>query len=226
MRKFLNKIISYIYPNRCISCGKVQKEAAFCDECRKSCRPLPKERCAGCNQCVLNCTCSLGNSYEGLVSAYLYAGTARDAILHFKFHARPEIKSPFGEEVARLVCERYKNIKFDGIVFVPMTRKGVRERGYNQCELLSLVISEELGLPIFPGGLVKIREGDKQRKLSSAARKKNVKSLYKCMDDMSGKTILLIDDIKTTGSTLNACANELKKAGAVTVYACTIATAL
>ena len=226
MRKFLNKIISYIYPNRCISCGKLFDKVDFCDACRKSCRPLDTARCAGCNQYIYNCNCASKNGYKGLVSAYLYADTTRAAILKFKFRARPEIAEPFGKTMAELIHLRYPNVDFDGIVFVPMTRKGLHKRGYNQAELLANIISRELMVPVFSSGLAKTRESEKQHTLSAAARRRNVKGLYISFDDLKGKTLLLVDDIRTTGETLRACTKALKKAGAKEIYCAAIASAL
>ena len=106
------------------------------------------------------------------------------------------------------------------IMFVPMTRKKERKRGYNQSKLLAERISEMTYLPVLKGILIKRRETKNQHDLSYHERLDNLHGSYEITDKsvIKGKTILLCDDVKTTGATLNECAFELRINGAKAVY--------
>lgn len=111
------------------------------------------------------------------------------------------------------------------IVPVPLHISRLRQRGFNQAVLLGKVLSQQLSLPLLPDALVRIKRTEPQIKLSAAERRLNVKGAFtvKRTETVVGKRILLLDDVMTTGSTMDECAKELKKAGASTVIATTIA---
>ena len=113
----------------------------------------------------------------------------------------------------------------DVIVPVPLHRSRLRQRGFNQSVLLGRVLSRQLFIPMLPDALVRTRQTEPQIELSVAERRVNVKGAFAVNkpDRIMGKRILLLDDVMTTGSTIDECAHELKKAGARGVIAVTIA---
>ena len=99
-----------------------------------------------------------------------------------------------------------------------------RERGYNQSALLAKELSKRTGLPINEGPLIRIKDSPPQvRAASREQRRENVSGSFQCTDDMTGRKLILVDDVATTGSTLSACAAALKAAGAASVWALVLA---
>lgn len=203
--KFLEKVRAFFYPERCVSCGKMVDAPGFCEKCAGEVIPAP---------CKSQVECSFGCC--DLFSLYLYTGSARRALINMKFNRRPKSSEYFGRELAKRIAADCRT-GFDAICFVPMTSAGVKKRGYNQAELIAKAVSEETGIPIFAAGLVKRCENKAQHKLNAAERRLNVKGVFSVWDDVAGKRILLIDDIKTTGATLGECCDMLMLAGAKSV---------
>lgn len=123
--------------------------------------------------------------------------------------------------MAKAVRREFSNINFDCVCFVPMTLKNKLKRGINQSELLARCIANELNIPLYQNALVKLKQNRVQHNLSRNERIMNVKGVFTASDDVKGKTVLLVDDIKTTGATLNECSRELLKAGAGQVFCVT-----
>ena len=109
----------------------------------------------------------------------------------------------------------------DCIVPVPLSGNRLKQRGYNQSEVLAEAVSERFALPVRTDLLTRVRETEKQSLMTREQRLKNLKGAFSASKDCRGLSIVLVDDIKTTGSTLSECAKELKKRGAVRVYALT-----
>ena len=121
--------------------------------------------------------------------------------------------------------QRY-DLQVDVIVPVPLHSSRLRERGYNQSELLGHQIARLLNLPVKADALQRIRHTKSQMELSASERHQNVANAFACADkSLSGQTVLLIDDVCTTGSTLDACACALKQSGVTSVWAVTLAKA-
>ncbi len=143
----------------------------------------------------------------------------------FKYNQRTHLRYP----LALLATEGMSGIMTGHaahlIVPVPLHISRLRQRGFNQAVLLGKVMSQQLSLPLLPDALVRTKRTEPQIKLSAAERRLNVKGAFtvKRADSVVGKRILLLDDVMTTGSTMDECAKELKKAGASAVIAATIA---
>lgn len=115
-------------------------------------------------------------------------------------------------------------IPFDMIVPVPLNPNRQRSRGYNQAALISKPLSKRLNIPCCPPALVRIKDTRSQVGLNAVQRRENMAGAFRAEHDIcKGKTVLLVDDIATTGSTLNECATALKQAGAERIYCYTIA---
>jgi ComF family protein len=118
----------------------------------------------------------------------------------------------------------YLNWEIDVVFPVPLSRRRLRERGYNQAALFALPLALGLNVPYRPKALRRVRHTRSQVDLSWGERRENVSGAFAASsDDVSGKTILLVDDVITTGATLNACASALLSAGARAVYAFSVA---
>lgn len=129
-----------------------------------------------------------------------------------------EIFKDFGKIISRFL--KNYNFKDYSLSFVPITKKRLIERGFNQSEILAQELAKNLNLKIF-SGLVKIKETEDQAKIDFEKRLNNLKNVFK-ITHLPPKKIILVDDVKTTGITLKECASVLKKAGAKEIIALTI----
>ena len=155
----------------------------------------------------------------------LYEGAGRDLIHAYKYRYKTHLRQPLGllllEGMEGFLRERAVEL----LIPVPLHRPRLRIRGFNQAQLLCAMVSERLSIPVLPDGLIRTRPTQPQVELSAADRRNNVKGAFavKNPEKMQGKKILLLDDVMTTGSTVNECAAELKKCGATSVTVVTVA---
>jgi ComF family protein len=162
---------------------------------------------------------------DAMYSVFMYKEKARDLILKFKYSGKMFLAKDFGAQMA----DKFKQLPFydkiDCIVPVPLNIVRRIKRGYNQAELLSREISKLTQKPVIRRSLYRKKMTKPQFKLSKEERIKNIKGSFfvKNKERIRNKTILLIDDIITTGATVSACAAALKKSGAKKVYVLSLA---
>lgn len=225
MRRVLSQILNLFFPARCPVCNEIgQRHLHLCERCENNIERID-DRCLGCGLPRTGCRCSRNNFSLCLAAPFLYKDEVRNAIHRFKFGDEPDLCKFFGKEMADCVAFEFGDVKFDVITCVPQTKKKHRKRGYNQSALLAKQISRELSVPFNELLLFKTRETADQHNLHGKDRLKNLKNAFSAAneEDIKGKTILLCDDIKTTGATLNECRKTLFKAGAKAVCCATIA---
>ncbi len=167
------------------------------------------------------------NSYfDDIICICEYSGIIKEALIKYKFFNRPS----FGRTFARLIYDRIKGMtdweKVDIIVSVPLHRKREKNRGYNQAHLISKQLGRLLGIEVNKSLLIRTKNTDSQSLLNRADRLKNVKGAFLVTDlnSVKDKSILVLDDVFTTGTTLNECCKVLKDAGARKVTAAVVAT--
>ena len=131
---------------------------------------------------------------------------------------------PLGELLFGLFIQR-RDFKFDSVAAVPMHRRKLRERGYNQAELLGRALASRAGIGFKADLLAKTANRLPQSTLPKEQRKANVRDAFAASGDCSGMSVLLVDDICTTGETLQACARVLRRAGAARICALVVARA-
>ena len=207
MRDWIHQLLDLFFPPKCPFCGKVLDHAGICPACEKA---LPwTEEGAGLRELPGGLQCAAPLWYEGKV---------REGLLRFKFQGARAAAGPLGELVARCAAERFSGA-FDVVTWVPVSRRRLRSRGYDQARLLAEsacrlweVRPEQL--------LQKITDNPAQSGLTEeAARRANVLGVYEAAEPerIQGGRILLVDDICTTGATLAECARTLRDAGAADV---------
>ena len=227
----LEPFLSLLYPPRCLVC-RALGEAALCGTCLGQITPVADPACAVCGHTVelkdgcLNCL-SRRPAFVRARALGAYEGVLQTAIHHFKYRDRPQLAGPLGRSLATFArdhASQLNDLKFDALQPVPMHSTRRRLRGYNQSERLARVVGTELGLPLC-NALVRSRPTRPQVGLARAARCRNLAGAFTVRrpEEVRGKTLLLIDDVATTGSSLNECAVALKAAGAKAVYALTLA---
>ena len=199
--KWIDPFLDLLFPPKCPFCGKLLDTPGVCPACRDS-LPWTAEADAlwdlpGGARCA---------------APLWYEGSVRDALLRFKFHGASALARPLGELIAQCAAERLSG-EFDTLTWVPVSRKRLRQRGYDQAELLARSAGAVWG--VRPERLlVKRVDNPAQSGLEgAAARAENVRDVYQARN-AAGRRVLVIDDICTTGATLAACVRTLRAAGA------------
>ena len=226
-----NRIAALMYPHRCFLCDTVLPyPQTVCEPCAKTLLRFNEMRGAVCDVCGLplkTCCCRPGRLYEKAVFPLLYEGEAKRAVYRFKFRGRRDLAAPLAHAMANALRERDALDGIDLLSYVPMTKAAARRRGYNQAQVLCEALHKETGLPTAPL-LTKQRKNRTQHDLTDRLfRSGNVLGVYEpeegSLPQIEGKSILLIDDILTTGATLNEAAKTLLIFGAESVTVCVIA---
>ncbi len=201
----------------------------MCADCEKNLPRISGVSCRKCGREKDKCSCKGAEKYfDSIAAPFYFCGCVRKGIHAFKFRKSLRNNEAYAEEMAKTVSEKFGDITFDFITEVPMTRKSIRQRGYNQCFWLAKGLSEKLGIEHKPDTLVKLYETGKQHVISFYLRKGNLTGVFDVgnPDEIEGKTILLCDDISTSGETLNECAKMLWLYGAKEIYCVTVALTL
>lgn len=213
-------LFALFYPPRCPYCGRVMRmKDEMCDDCRKQ---------------ISRNTHTVGifeeeNGKNKVLCAvpFMYKGSVRDAILRFKFYGRREYASAFGISLCKEIGRQFPGVCFDTVTYVPLSAQRLKKRGYNQAALLADAIAARKKIPC-ETLLHKEKDNFEQHKLSRAERSSNVTGVYTVEkhNRVQGKTVLLCDDIVTTGATLKESAAVLLRNGAAAVYCTAIAVTL
>ena len=209
LSQFENWLLDLIFPPVC-GCGRVDYQ--FCANCLKELRRYPLE----------SRTVS-GEPLDGLASTGIYDGVLGRAIRAFKYDGVRGLDEHLAERLTRVYERTHWTI--DLMIAVPLAKKRLDERGYNQSEMLGACMSNACGIPCRSDYMRRIRETDQQARLSGRQRTANVRNAFEASAAVAGLAILLIDDVVTTGSTLNECARALKREGARAVYGLTVGRA-
>ena len=207
-------LLDLIFPPRCVFCHKFLKTSRdeVCEACKAS---LPYTEHGGAKTAEHFTIC---------VSPLFYDGAVRESMLRFKFKEATGYSKVYGRLVAECIDENLKG-RYDLISWVPLGKKRLRERGYDQAMLLALSAALELS-DVAVSTLEKVTDTQKQSQMGSAEnRQANISGAYIASDAelIFEKRILLIDDVVTTGSTLSECAKTLLAAGAAEVLCAAVA---
>ena len=220
-------ILDLLFPYRCVGCRT--EGQLLCEDClsvqRRPSPPLCQScgeeiRAAGyCNNCE-----NQPQAFESIRSSFLYQDAIREAIIQFKYKGITDLATVLGQEMAVTLAQW--RVKCDLIVPVPLHHKRYKERGYNQAALLAKVVGRESGMGLDDTSLVRhIATPQQARTKNREDRRRQVQNAFICADPKKVKNtqIVLVDDVCTTGATLDACAKVLKGAGARTVWGLTVA---
>jgi len=196
-----------IYPQVCGICGKVSTES-LCNKCKIK---LMKEF----NFQIDNYEQDESKNFIEHNYFFKYENLIRSQMLELKFKEKPYICKTIAKFLKNMQ-KSFENLKkYDIIIIVPISKQRNRERGYNQSELIAKEISKIIKVPIAKKVLYKIKNTQPQSSLNKVQREENAKGVYKINDniELHNKKILIIDDIYTTGNTVNECAKMLVRNG-------------
>lgn len=226
-------ILDLIYPVRCPVCAQIVQprgekicpsciaklpriEGCRCLKCGKPTEYEEKEYCNDCERKHYH--------YERGLALWIYNDEMRKSLADFKYHHRKEYAGFYCEELIRVFKEQINHINPDVLVPIPIHRSKYLERGYNQAEILARMIGKQLDIPVIPDLLLRNKKTKPQKNLSDRERLRNLTQAFRFNEQAKnnyGKRIdkiLLVDDIYTTGSTIEACTNELKRYGVTQVF--------
>jgi ComF family protein len=203
-----------------------------CGACLRDPQPLEAEHfCRACRTPFRNASpldaqglCGLcRNGVRGFDAAYCYGayeGTLRSLIHLYKYGRMTPLHAPLGRLLARALP---LDERFDAVIPAPLHWRRQWQRGFNQSELLARGIARRLGVPLLRRTLRRARATRPQAGLSNSARRDNMTGAFRVRGRLDGRSVLLVDDVMTTGSTAAACAIALKRAGARRVVLLTVA---
>ena len=203
-------LVDLVFPPRCGHCGRV--DYRFCDNCQSELSSLP-----------LQMASKSPDSLDEVRATGVQRGILESAVKAFKYHDAVELCGPLAARL--LSCHSRQMWRIDAIVPVPLHADREIERGYNQSNLLGQQLARLSGIPCEPGWLSRIRGTSQQALLAASERLQNVAGAFQATTEVADLSILLVDDVVTTGATLSECAEALRERGAKAVYAITLSHA-
>ena len=232
----IEKVLDFIWPRNCEACGRPVDRPGrhFCSECLNRLPFTPTDGC--CRQCGRAAEGLDGEflcedcrtykpSFDRAASALSFEGDARDAMNAFKFRKHLWLRNDLVDWMEAIARTRFKVEQIDVVVAMPSTLWHRLDRGYNQCAYLAKALAKRLGRSYVPFALRRKGRPKRQGGLNEEQRRENVVGTFGVLRKraVEGKTVMVVDDIMTTGSTLSECAAELKRAGASKVWCVTLA---
>ena len=213
--KLCDYFMELLFPPKCILCRRLLKsgETDLCEDCRVDAPEYPNRKIHI-------------RFLDSFAAVWYYEGNVRRSLLRYKFHNARSYSLSYGRILGMKLLNAYPE-GFDVLTWVPVSRLRKLRRGYDQVELLARAVGAELEMTPVPT-LKKIRNNRPQSRMKNpAARKANVLGAYRIADgaDVTGKRVLLLDDILTTGATAGECARMLLGAGAKEVHCAAVAAA-
>lgn len=231
-KNLVRYFVNLLYPCRCPCCRKIVNNDSFCDKCWKKLIFIEKPTCSICgepldiktNYDLLCANCVNKKHYfNKVMSIFIYNSTVAKSIYRLKFNEKVFLSKFFSNFMIKII----KDFDIDYITAVPMHKSRLKERGYNQSLLLARDISNKISINVLEDLILKIKNTSPQTKLSIKKRRTNLRSVFKINENykncIKGKNILIVDDVFTTGTTVDECAKVLKMNGVCRVYVITIA---
>ncbi len=207
-------MLDVVFPNRCPFCGDfIMWDKHICSKCEETLQNANDMICRKCGKD--KCVCGEDIQYDMAFASFFYnESSVSNAIHRFKETGEMNIAEYTANDIA--LHMKSENIAVPDIIIpVPMSRRKQRKRGHNQAELLVRCISKELDIPVRKDILFKYDTRDEQHQHSAEERQERVKTLFHAGNaDLSGMTVMLCDDVMTTGATISECARLLKQLGA------------
>ena len=224
-KRVKNAALNALFPRRCPLCGAFLSPAErICGKCADNLVYINRPICGRCGRPIFDCDCRPGEfCFERSVAPFSYTKAARSGIHRLKFDKKASAAAFFANMMASVVVREYSDYNIHIVTSVPLHRDSETKRGYNQSQLLASGVARALELRVDNGIIIKPVKNSVQHSLSRQERVRNVRDVYRVArpDLIKNRTVLLCDDVMTTGSTLNECAKVLLEAGAARVLCVT-----
>lgn len=236
--KIKDVLLNMVYPPRCPLCDKVLARQGFCDNCRKKITCISGQLCMKCGKMVRDdreychdCEAA-AHRFSSARSVYLYEGEMKNIMYRFKYSGRRDYAEVFADDAYKICGSWLSFVKPDLIMPVPMFSKKKRKRGYNQAEDMAFALARKFAstgsrtdVIIDRKSLVRVKDTKALKTMDPSERRMTLSGAFQyCGSGVKSKKILLVDDIYTTGATIDACADVLLNAGAGEVSALTVCT--
>jgi competence protein ComFC len=224
--RLIGWVVDSFFPRRCVGCGKVGD--FLCPECLGRLPRLLPPLCPRCGRpqasgiVCPDCRRRQGQ-IDGIRSPFRFEEAIRKAIHELKYRNLKAISPSLADLLAGYVGSN--PVPGEALLCVPLHPRRLRERGYNQSALLAQELSNRTGLPVVEDCLIRVNQAQPQvRAADVEQRRRNVAGAFVCQDErVSGKQVILVDDVCTSGATLESCAVALKSKGAASVWGLTLA---
>ena len=229
--KNTGRLLQLFFPKTCPVCEEIlEKNREICEKCEKNLRYISEPKCKKCGkpfepeesgsefrEYCMDCA-KRAHAYESGMAVFQYSDELRESIYRFKYYNQRTYAEFYGKAMAHYK-KQIQDFGIQILIPVPISRKRRIARGYNQAELMAQALGRELNLPVNKNCLVREKNTLPQKELNEQERRNNLKNAFKISENViKYKKVLLVDDIYTTGSTVDACAVVLKQAGAEKVY--------
>lgn len=230
VNRIIDGILNVFYPRHCPVCHEILKDQGrmICKRCEKELSPVKEPRCFKCGKPVgereeyCSDCCRTEHLYDQGRGIFIYDDKMRTSITRFKYYGCRE----YGDFYARAMCiyagEEIRRWRPDLIVPVPVHRKKLKMRGFNQSAYLAEKISSFTGIPADMTLVTKPRSTKSQKKLTAHERQMNLREAFRVEKNVKGCSILVVDDVYTTGSTIDAMAHVLREKGAQKIWFLTV----
>lgn len=233
---FVSTLLDIVYPRSCVACGNTTGEGQgyICWDCESGFDVISMPFCSVCgdpaeglveHQYLCSYCQRVRPYFEAARSAVRYRGAVRTILHSLKYGKMTFLVRDLLPFLSACVKTHYSRVCFDGVTFVPLYPRKERERTFNQARLLGGKLARELELPFLPDCLRRTRYTVTQTDLDASKRRANVHGAFAAQNRkwLDGRTLLLVDDVMTTGATVNECSKVLKEAGAAGVFVVTVA---
>lgn len=221
-------VLDLLYPRQCPLCNRVHTfgQSGACEDCNKKLRWIQEPSCMKCGKPLADdCQEYCGDcqkqpkKYERGYPALEYEEPLKQALYGFKYQNRRSDAGFFADCILKQYESQLKKLTVDGIVPVPVHQRKLRQRGYNQAELLAQELGAVLECPIYSDYLIRTIYTNPQKELNDKQRLKNLKNAFKIKENtIKLRKVLLVDDIYTSGATIESCTEVLLAAGTEQVY--------
>jgi len=209
-------IVRRLLPQNCLLCGVYCGQQQLCTGCLRDlpahdfpCCPvcaMPSPQAEMCGACIKHPPC-----FDATLAAFTYAFPIDALLRTLKYQGQLSIAELAGESLAQSIVGRSFP---DLLVPMPLHPQRLKERGFNQATEIARIVSRRTGIPLASDVVLRVRETEPQASLPLAKRSKNMRGAFACRQEMSGKHIALVDDVMTSGASLNELAKTLKTVGA------------
>jgi ComF family protein len=222
---WINTFLQLIYPPVCISCKKIislpSNLAVVCSKCLSSFAPVPPQFI---QDQILNRI--EGSFLDELFVCVCFDDTIKNIIHHIKYEKKNHLAFEIGKYCRQFLSKSFENMSIDLAIPVPLHPLREKERGYNQSWHIGRGLLFSMPFKMTKGLMKRKRYTESQTNLNRIERQKNLEDAFELAEDITikGKSILLLDDVVTTGTTLNVCAKVLKKSGVSRISAVTLST--
>jgi ComF family protein len=231
LEKAWKAVRQWIFPLRCPVCDGivVPYGEKICADCIEKLKIISSDWCLRCGKKLENegeyCYDCRRKKHEFIRGRSLYSyDSAAMSIYRFKYGGRAEYADYFGEEIYRYLGDFIREVRPDALIPIPLHKKRMRARGYNQAALLAESVGRYSGVPVYNNLLLRIRNTAALKTLNPTQRQNNLKKAFiMSRNDVKLKTVILIDDIYTTGSTIDEACRVLKDAEIQNIYFITLA---